>query len=156
VFVRSLLLLLALLGACAMPLVVAGAPAEDPFARVTMERTSTSIYIGKVTLAVPVFRREGASFHSTYKATVFPFFFYNEAGTLRIDTGPGDLERLGRGEVITFSGEARSEAGEPRRIEGRATPVDARSGRIKVRIWVSRKIELIFNTTYRLAGPDGS
>ena len=32
---------------------------------------------------------------------------------------------------------------------GIATPADARSGKIKVRVFVSKRIELIFNTSYR-------
>jgi hypothetical protein len=39
--------------------------------------------------------------------------------------------------------------GVERRVEGKATPVDATSGKIKVRVFVSKRIELIFNTTYR-------
>ena len=38
--------------------------------------------------------------------------------------------------------------GTERPVEGKATPTDARSGKIKVRVFVSKRIELIFNTTY--------
>ena len=39
--------------------------------------------------------------------------------------------------------------GAERRLEGTATPTDATSGKLKVRVFVSKRIELIFNTTYR-------
>jgi len=80
---------------------------------------------------------------------VFPYFFYNERGTLSIDFTDEQLTRLDRGERVDFQGQARSESGELRRIEGHATPTDATSGKIKVRVFVTEKIELIFNTTYR-------
>ena len=60
-----------------------------------------------------------------------------------------DLARLAKGEAVDFKGEGRSEDGETRRVEGKATPADPVSGKLKIRIFVSAKIELIFNTTYR-------
>ena len=41
--------------------------------------------------------------------------------------------------------------GRDRRITGRVTPTDAQSGAIKVRIFVTEKIRLVFETTYRFA-----
>ena len=60
-----------------------------------------------------------------------------------------DLGRLLAGEAVDFTGSARNGQGEERAVSGRATPVDARHGRLKVRVRVSPRIELIFNTTYR-------
>ena len=57
--------------------------------------------------------------------------------------------RESRGETIEFKGRAKTTGGEDRRVEGRAQPTDATSGKIKVRVFVSQKIQLIFNTTYR-------
>jgi hypothetical protein len=45
-----------------------------------------------------------------------------------------------------------NQAGEERSVTGRAAPTDAASGRIKVRVRVSPRIELVFNTTYRFTG----
>ncbi len=56
--------------------------------------------------------------------------------------------RLAAGETVPFTGSAQNTKGEPRRIEGRAVPSDAQHGKIKVRVFVTPKIELIFNTTY--------
>jgi len=143
---RFLPLLSALALACA-------ARAEEvtlaPFARVEIETAKTSIYVGSVTMTMPTFTRKGASYESTYAAKVFPYFFYNEKGTLTIAFPDEDLRRLARGETVAFTGHGRSSDGEERRIEGRAVPTDAQSGKIKVRVFVSKKIELIFNTTYR-------
>ena len=126
------------------------APA-DRFATVAIETAKTSIYIGNVTMTMPVFQRVGARYESSYVAKVFPYFFYNEKGTLGIEFTDEQLARLEKGERVEFAGRARSDAGEDRRIEGHATPADPMGGKIKVRVFVSKKIELIFNTTYRFA-----
>ena len=50
---------------------------------------------------------------------------------------------------MEFSGRAVNTDGEERRVEGKATPADALSGKIKVRVLVAKHLELIFNTSYR-------
>lgn len=123
------------------------------YATVAVETARTSIYIGSVTLAMPVFTRQGVTYSTTYAAKVFPYFFYNEKGSLSIDVPDEDLRKLERGETIEFKGRAKTTGGEDRHIEGRAQPTDATSGKLKVRVFVSAKIQLIFNTTYRFAPP---
>lgn len=143
-FPRGLIFFLGLTAA------VCAAPA-DRFATVAIEAAKTSIYIGNVSMTMPVFHRVGARYESNYVAKVFPYFFYNEKGTLGIEFTDEQLARLERGERVEFTGQARSDTGEDRRIEGHATPGEAGNGKIKVRVFVSKKIELIFNTTYRFA-----
>lgn len=126
--------------------------AESPllaFQRVDIAPTKTSIYIGSVSMTMPTFHRSGITYSSTYVAKVFPYFFESEKGQLSIDLADEDLRRLERGEVVQFTGRGVNTDGEERRIEGRAIPTDARTGKIKVRVFVSKKIQLIFNTTYR-------
>jgi hypothetical protein len=140
--------------ACLLLPVVALGAAEDRYATVAIEPAKTSIYIGNVTMTMPAFRRTDGRYESSYVAKVFPYFFYNERGSLDIEFNDEQLAKLAAGERVEFKGQAKSDAGEDRRIEGHATPADATSGKIKVRVFVSRKIELIFNTTYRFAsGP---
>lgn len=129
-------------------LAVAAAPDRQT---VVIETAKTSIYIGNITMTMPPFKRVQDRYESTYAAKVFPYFFYNEHGQLSITFTDDQLEKLARGERVEFSGSGRSSEGEDRRIEGFATPADANSGKIKVRVFVSKKIELIFNTTYRFA-----
>jgi hypothetical protein len=119
------------------------------YAAVTIDPARTSIFIGNVSLTMPALAREGGTYATTYEAKVFPFFFYSEQGRLWIDFSDDELARLERGETVDFTGHAQTDDGSQRRIEGRATRVDANSGKIKVRIFVSKRIELIFNTTYR-------
>ena len=145
-------------------LLVAGLTAGGPCARAaeavpgpvhaeaTVDPAKTSIYIGSVTLDMAPFRRSGERYESTYTARVFPYFFYNEKGRIEIVLSDDDLRQLAAGERITFSGKAESSDGEPRRIEGQATPADPLSGNIKDRVWVSPRIELIFNSHYRFTG----
>ncbi len=128
--------------------------AERPltdYARVEVEPSKTSIYIGTVSLTTPAFVRQGGSYETSYRAKVFPYFFYNESGQLSIDVSDEQLRALERGETIEFKGRGVREDGAERRVEGKATPADAKSGKLKVRVFVSKRIELIFNTTYRFA-----
>ena len=133
------------------PIALPGA-GEPParFNRVEVAPTWTSIYIGTVSLKMPAFARAAAGdYETTYAARVFPYFFYNENGRLTIRVSAEALRQLERGEVIEFSGRAVNQQGAERRVEGKATPADPASGKIKVRVFVSPRIELIFNTTYR-------
>lgn len=121
------------------------------YARVAIEPTKTSIYVGSVTMTMPTFTRKGTVYESTYAAKVFPYFFSSEQGKLFIEVPDEALQRLARGEQIEFKGHGTRDDGVERRVEGKATPTDAISGKIKVRVFVSKRIELIFNTTYRFS-----
>jgi hypothetical protein len=139
-------------GLFAAGLAIAAAAAESPisrFDRVDIAPTKTSIYIGSISMTMPTFVRKDGTYSAAYTAKVFPYFFYNEKGTLAIDLSDEKLRQLERGEPIEFEGRGVSTDGEPRRVAGRAVPTDADSGKIKVRVFVSKKIQLIFNTTYR-------
>jgi len=145
---------------CALLCCAAAAVSADPAAppvpavyqRVQVEPTKTSIYIGSVAMTMPVFSRKGVLYESTYHARVFPYFFSNEDGRLYIEITESQLQKLRRGEAVDFTGRAIRDDGDLRRVEGRAMPHDAVTGRIKVRVFVTKKIQLIFNTTYRFVG----
>ena len=130
------------------------APSAGRYAEVTVDKSDTSIYIGKVSLMLKPFARSSGAYHSEYVAKVFPFFFFSERGNLAIEFSEEQLKRLDRGETVLFSGRANNSDGEDRRVEGRAIPESsgADHGKIKVRVWVSKRIELIFNTVYRFTG----
>jgi hypothetical protein len=141
------------LGALLLALPAAAVPGDaSRFDEVTVEKVRTSIYIGTVTLRTPPLSRENGSYHTTYRATVFPYFFHNEHGTLSIDLSDQQLEHLVAGHTVEFTGRAMNSDGEPREVTGRAQPDNANEGKLKVRVRVSPKIELIFNTTYRFTG----
>ena len=125
------------------------AETEIRFSRVEVAPAKTSIYLGSVTMTMPTFVRVNGGYDAPYVAKVFPFFFYNESGRLRVEISDAALEQLGRGEPIEFTGRALRDDGAERRVEGKATPTDASSGKLKVRVFYSKRIELIFNTTYR-------
>ena len=140
----------ACLGLLAGSLAVFGADASaTAHARVEVAPTKTSIYVGTVAMTMPAFTRVGGTYSSSYVAKVFPFFFSSESGRLSVEISDEMLRQLERGEAVEFTGRAVNEEGAERRIAGKATPADAASGKIKVRVFVSRRIELIFNTTYR-------
>ena len=128
------------------------------FDQVDIAPTKTSIYVGSVTMTMPTFVRTDGVYSAGYHAKVFPYFFYNESGTLFVEISDEQLRQLAAGAPIEFSGHGVSDDGDRRHIEGRAVPADATHGRIKVRVFVSKRIQLIFNTTYRFAAaaPDNA
>lgn len=137
-------------GACVA--VAAGEPSASlsRFAQVEIAPTKTSIYLGTVSMTMPTFvRQSGGVYTADYTAKVFPFFFYNETGRLSVNVSDDALHQLERGEPIEFEGRAVNADGDERRIAGRAVPLDARTGKIKVRVFISKRIQLIFNTSYR-------
>jgi hypothetical protein len=124
--------------------------AAGPHDHVVIPPAKTSIYIGTVTLIPTVLQRENGRYRADYRAKVFPYFFYNEEGQLWIDFSDEQLAQLNRGERVEFTGTAKNKDGEDRRITGQVTAdaPGATAGKIKVRIWVTPKIELIFNSSY--------
>ena len=130
---------------------VRGAEASlAPFAAVDVDPVKTWAYLASVTLTVGRFLRHGDSFTATYAAKVFPYFFYNEQGSLRIDVPDAALRQLAAGHSFDFKGSAIREDGKVRQVDGTVTPIDAATGRIQVRLFYSRRIALVFRTTYRL------
>jgi len=129
------------------------APRLSPrYRRVEVAPTTTSIYIGSVSLALPSLERRSGEFTAAYEAKVFPFFFYNETGRFWIECSDEQLRRLEQGERVSFQGRARRADGNEHRVEGTVTPADGTSGKVKVRVFATASVELIFNTTYRFTG----
>ncbi len=122
---------------------------EDAFACVDIPVCKTSIYIGSVTMTTSRFRRQGEYYQAGYQASVFPFFFYREKGTLSIKVDSTAMAQLAKGEKILIQGTATTSSGESRRIDCTATPTDIHSGILKIKVLVSRSIKLSFTTSYR-------
>lgn len=115
---------------------------------VTVPPMKTSIYVGNVTLTTSQFERSGSTLVGTYEAKVFPWFFWGETGKISITLTDANLASMARSETAEFTGEAANQKGKPRKVTGRTQPIDATSGRIKVRI-LADGVELIFNGTYQ-------
>lgn len=146
------LLAAALLAGAFLHLPILAAVSDPLYREATVETSRTSIYVGRVTLELEPFQRVGGTYQSTYAARVFPYFFYNEHGSITITLGDEDLRRILAGETVEFVGDAMESSGDPRKVTGRITPKNSRSGDIKVRVSVSPRIELIFNSSYRFTG----
>lgn len=121
-----------------------------PSVRVNVAPMKTSIYVGNVTLTTGLFVEQGDEFVSTYEAKIWPWFFWDESGSIKIKLPATDLTRLALGQTVEFTGDAVNDKKKPRTVTGRAQPVTAFGGKIKVRI-MADGIELIFNGTYELA-----
>jgi hypothetical protein len=118
----------------------------------TIAPAKTSIYVGAVTLTVSPMTRHGGVYSSVYTARVFPYFFYNESGQFRIEVSDADLFRLASGQAIDFTGNAVRADGVVRVVQAHAIPHSLSDGQVKVRVFLSRRLILIFNTTYHLSG----
>jgi len=150
--IRRLLLACLCLALGALPARATGDVDLRRYNRVTIAPVSTSIYVGSVSLTLTPFVRKNGVYHSNYVAKVFPYFFWGEQGWITIEMSDDALRQLAKGEVVQFKGRGQNGDGEERRVEGRAVPGDANTGKIKVRVYISKRIELIFNTTYQI-GP---
>jgi hypothetical protein len=126
----------------------------SPFDVVDIKPVTTSVYVATVSMTMPPFVRKGSLFASTYVAKVFPYFLFNEKGRIWIELSDNDLRRVANGEPVNFVGRAVSESGNIRRVEGRAVPTGPRAGTVRVRVFVTRRISLSYNTSYRLIGPE--
>lgn len=123
------------------------------FGRVEIAPASASFYIASVSMSYQPFQRRGAAFASSYVARVFPYFFLGEKGRIWINVPDDALRRVLRGEAVSFSGRAVNDSGDERKVEGTATPTGPWGGKIRVRVSVTRRIVLSYNTTYVLKGP---
>ena len=146
-------LALAVFAAAAIPagLGADGVPAR--FNVVATKPASASIIIGTVTMTISPFIRRENVYSSTYVARVFPFF-YSEKGRISIVIPDEGLRRVARGEPADFSGRATNDSGDVRRIEGSATPTGPSEGNLRVRVFITRRIFLTYNTTYELKGAE--
>jgi hypothetical protein len=125
-------------------------PSLAAYATVDVAPVDTWAYFADITLTVGEFLRHGDTYTATYRADVFPFFFYNEHGKLKIKVADKALRELAAGKPIDFKGYALSDKGRERPVDGRVTPADAATGDIRVRLIYSSQIVFTFNTTYRL------
>lgn len=153
-FFRRLALALA---ACALAAPLSALePALSAYAQVDVPPMKTNAYVASVTMEIGSFIWENGVYRSTYSATVFPYFFMDETGKIEVYVSEQALRRFEKGEPISFTGRAIRSDGKERLIDGKATRLDARSGKLKVRVPVARGLALVFNTPYTLpGGPPG-
>jgi hypothetical protein len=129
--------------------------ADDTMARfnvIDIKPSVASLYIASVTMIMPPFVRRKAVYSSTYYAKVFPYFFYSERGRIWIVVPDADLRRASLGQPVDFVGHALSDSGDERKVEGHAIPTGPTGGKIRVRVFITRRIALNYDTTYELKG----
>jgi hypothetical protein len=121
------------------------------FNQVALKPATAYIYIATVTMTIQPFVRHNTVYSSTYSARVFPYF-YSEKGRIWIAVPDEALLRIANGESIDFTGRAINESGDERKVVGHATPTGQSRGNIRVRVFVTRRIALNYDTTYELMG----
>lgn len=127
-------------------------PAQAPeLPRVLLiERSTAPASLGlKATLTVGPLKRRGNQFAGSYQLTTSPLPLANEKGLLQVTLPPDALSRLNARRPLEFTGRATSESGNPRTIQGVATPARADGGTIQMDV-KSDRLKLRFATTYRL------
>jgi hypothetical protein len=131
------------------------ARAEESLSRfdvVDIKPSTASLYIATVTMTMPPFVRKNVVYSSTYAAKVFPYFLFNEKGRIWIIVPDEDLRKVSLGLPVDFVGHAMSDSGDDRKVEGHAVPSGPTSGKIRVRVFITRRISLNYDTTYELKG----
>jgi hypothetical protein len=123
------------------------------FSEVAITPATAFIYVGTVTMTIPPFVRHNGVYSSTYTARVFPYF-YSERGRIWITVPDEALRRVASGQSVEFTGRAVNEDGEGRKVVGHASPSGRTAGSIQVRVFVTRRISITYDTTYELVGPD--
>ena len=128
-------------------LVRAAEPGPDD---VVVPPLQTSIYVASLTLTPGRFERHGDTYTTTYAVAVWPWSFWSESGKVTIHLSAADLARVRAGQPVDFRGEGVNRKGKPRQVTGRVQPVDAHSGKIRLRI-AADGYALTFASTYRFA-----
>jgi hypothetical protein len=121
------------------------------FSEVSIRPATAFIYVATVTMTIPPFVRHNGVYSSTYTARVFPYF-YSERGRIWITVPDDLLRRVADGQAIDFTGRAVNEDGEERKVVGHAVPTGRLLGSIQVRVFVTRRISINYDTTYELLG----
>jgi hypothetical protein len=121
------------------------------FNRVEIKPATAYIYIATVTMTIPPFSWHHGVYSSTYAARVFPIF-YTERGRIWIDMPDDALRRIASGRAVDFTGHALNDSGDGRKILGHAVPTGATGGTISVRVFVTKRISVTYDTTYELTG----
>jgi hypothetical protein len=124
------------------------------FNQVEIKPATAYIYIATVTMTIPPFSWHHGVYSSTYAARVFPIF-YTERGRIWIDIPDDALRRIASGQPIDFTGHAINDSGDGRKIEGHAVPTGSSGGTISVRVFVTKRIFVTYDTTYELTGAAG-
>jgi hypothetical protein len=119
--------------------------------QVEIKPATAYIYIATVTMTIPPFSRHNGVYSSTYAARVFPIF-YTERGRIWIDIPDDALRLIASGQPIDFTGHAINDSGDGRKIAGHAVPTGASGGKISVRVFVTKRISITYDTTYQLTG----
>lgn len=121
------------------------------FNQVAIKPATAYIYIATVTMTIPPFSRHDGVYSSTYAARVFPIF-YTERGRIWIDIPDDALRRIAGGQPIDFTGRAINDSGDGRKVTGHAVPTGTTGGTISVRVYVTKRISITYDTTYELVG----
>jgi hypothetical protein len=124
---------------------------QDRFQTIDIKDSKTHIPATRIRLNIAPLSRTDHGYSSTYSVKVFPFFFFNEHGSIEINLDEDCIQRIEAGETVSFGGNAINHRGAKRKITGEAVPGDLDSGDLEIIITASG-FDLTFDTSYLLTG----
>lgn len=114
--------------------------------------SSLSLTLVTITLSPSQLTPRGELYTGSYQVRVSPIVIGSESGRMSVQVPEAALRRLERGDTVSFTGEAVSQSGKSRQVDARATPADADTGQVRLRITANGR-KLVFHTGYRFGEP---
>jgi hypothetical protein len=118
--------------------------------RMFVDPSSTNVSLGKVSLTVNPLTHKGMYYLGGYQIKVVPYYFKNEAGTLKMEASEDSVQKLAQGIKMKFTGKAtNTKTGLQKSITGIATPSTNNRGSAVFTVITEHGL-MVFNTTYHL------
>jgi hypothetical protein len=116
-----------------------------------VDSSSTKVSLGKVNLIVNPLTHKGNFYLGAYQIKVFPYFFKNEKGALKMEASKNSVLKLSKGIPMNFTGTAtNNKTGEMKIVRGKATPLTIDRGVAMFAIITDNGL-MVFNTSYHFA-----
>ena len=119
--------------------------------RMFVDPSSTTVSHNKVRLIVEPLTHKGKFYLGSYQLKVFPYFFKNETGTLKLDAPDGGFRKFTEGTEVKFTGKATNNKGaKDKVITGKAKPSDEDKGSLIFSLETDNG-RMTFKTSYHFA-----
>ena len=119
--------------------------------RMFVDPSSTTVSHNKVRLIVEPLTHQGKFYVGSYRLKVFPYFFKNETGTLKLNAPTEGFQKFAQGTEMKFTGKATNNKGaKDKVITGKATPSDVDKGNLIFSLETDNG-RMTFKTSYHFA-----
>ena len=119
--------------------------------RLFIDRSSTSVKLGKASLIVSPLAHRGNTYAGDYQLKVVPYFFKSEKGPLLLAAPQDSYRRLVAGMAVEFTGVATNQKnGKTKVVTGKITPLANDRGNVTFSVATDNG-KMVFNTVYHFA-----